>query len=165
MVALQRFNELFEGRLGMWLKLISTCSALALLTAGLVLLFGNRAPPFKIVEFEPASAQACGEAVLRARVWRDPDRDCSVVLSRSFLDSRGQRFDNITARTHISADTLDALENATPGRMAPVVKMPCGAAEGPGIVITPRDYSCNRVQAWLWPIDVTTFHPVTILPP
>lgn len=119
----------------------------------------DRRPPFQIISVEPASAKAGDTVTIRARVWRDPSRDCSAVMSRSVFDSQSVRWDYPVTR--FSDAIIDDMESRRPSELRVSVVVPANAAAGEAHLVSVLEYRCNRVHA-LWPIEVTTTMPFTV---
>ena len=121
----------------------------------------DRAPPYKILESEPFEIRAGQTGVFKAKVWRDPGRTCSADFSRFIFDSAGARHDlgNSMATAKMIAD----MERKAPGRLTLSIEMPPALAPGPATMVTTLHYKCNKVHA-IWPIEVTTELPFTVLP-
>ena len=120
----------------------------------------DRREPFEVLRVEPASARPGEIVTIYADVRRDVSRACSADLSRSVFDSRLVRFDY--PQTRFSAEMIEEMERAHPGRLQVAVMVPPGAAAGPADLVNVLSYRCNQVHA-LWPIEVTTRMPFTVL--
>lgn len=121
----------------------------------------DRKEPFQILSVEPAAARPGEMVTIRARVWRDGERNCSAVMSRSVFDAQSVRWDY--PLTRFSDAMIDAMDAATPGELRVSVMVPPGAAVGTANLVSVLEYRCNRVHA-LWPIEVTTTMPFDVLP-
>lgn len=121
----------------------------------------DRKPPLQLLSVEPAAARAGETVIITSRVWRDGTRNCSAHRSRSMFDAASVRYDYPTAV--FSDAAIDRVERETPGLLRVAVVLPLSAAPGPASVVSVTQYRCNRVHA-LWPIDVTTVMPFTVLP-
>lgn len=121
----------------------------------------DRKPPFEILHVEPAFARA-GEAVtLRADVWRDTERRCNATMSRYVFDANGARWDYPVSM--FPASLISSMAQQTPGELKVAIVIPAGAASGQADLVSVLSYQCNRAHV-LWPIEVTTHIPFTILP-
>jgi hypothetical protein len=124
----------------------------------LVLLIGatawlgmDRSPPFKVlsVDHPPPVVAPGGPLFMRASVWRDTERACSVrVVSRMHF-SDGARLE-LPQRQFTAAELLDQ-ERRTPGRVSVAMELPDWAPAGPGHVYVTRYYECNITHR-LFPI-------------
>jgi hypothetical protein len=121
----------------------------------------DRVAPYKIIESEPLEVVKGQTATFKAKVWRDPSRACSADFSRFIFDSFGARHD--LGNSMATAAMINAMEKKTPGRLVLAIEIPPGVAPGPATMITTLHYRCNKVHA-LWPIEVTTELPFTVLP-
>lgn len=122
----------------------------------------DRVPPFVLLGVEPAAASAGEVIIIRARVWRDASRDCSVSFTRYIYDSRGVRFDGAELAKASDA-MIDTMERRDPGRLTVAIVVPAAAAPGPATLQTVLWYACNKVHH-IWPIYVTTDMAFTVLP-
>ena len=154
MMALHRLDRL--------LLRMSWLPSLVLLVAFLLVLAqaADRSAPFAILSVEPAAARPGEMVVIRARVWRDTSRNCSASMSRSVFDAHRTRYDYPMMK--FSDAVIDSMERATPGELLVSVMVPPGAAAGPADLVSVLEYSCNQVHA-LWPVEVTTVMPFTVL--
>lgn len=134
-----------------------------ILVAVVLVLFeaSDRKPPFQLLSVEPAAARPGESVVITSRVWRDGSRDCSAHRSRSMFDAASVRYDYPVAM--FSDAAIDRVERETPGLLRVAVVLPLSATPGPANVVSVTQYRCNRTHA-VWPIDVTTVMPFTILP-
>jgi hypothetical protein len=134
-----------------------------ILIAVAIVLFeaSDRKPPFQVLSVEPASARPGDTVVITSRVWRDSSRNCSAHRSRSMFDAAMVRYDY--PKAIFSDAAIDRVERGTPGVLRVAVAIPLSAEPGPASVVSVTQYRCNRVHS-LWPIDVTTVMPFTILP-
>jgi hypothetical protein len=116
---------------------------LVLLIGATVWLGMDRTPPFKVlsVDHPPPVVVPGGLLMMKASVWRDADRSCSVrVISRMhFAD--GARLELPTRE--FTALELREQEARTPGRVAVAMEVPEWAPAGPGVVSVSRYYECN----------------------
>ena len=134
--------------------------AVTVVAAGWLML--DRSPPFAILEVEPASARP-GEIIkLHMRVMRDLKRDCSAEFTRYVFDSSAMRY--YLDRGQASSDFIHNLEKRSPGQLHIAITVPEDVEPGPAELETVLDYRCNKMHR-LWPIEVTTRAPFTVLPP
>ena len=153
--------------LGLWvddlarqtLWVAKTILVIGLVTA--VYYAADREPPFAVTTIYPAAAAPGDYITLRAGVWRDHSRHCSAHFSRYIFDSDNSRVD--LGSSYASEATLDALEAMTPGMMAMRFRLPPLMASGPAVLYTDLQFICNKMHR-LWPIEVTTRIPFTVLP-
>jgi hypothetical protein len=79
-------------------------------------------------------------------------RQCSMLMSRYFLDSTGTYFDLMATR-FISSTGLIEMERASPSELRFVVSLPSEASSGDGVVVTQISSMCNPLQI-VWPTDI-----------
>ena len=156
MAALERFNDLFDI-----IARIVHCTLIVGFLA-LVWFAADREPPFTVLRVWPASAAPGEEITIHVDVKRQIDRNCSARMSRSIFYSTQERTDLGTA--HFSAQTIAAMERATPGRLHVNFVVPKGADPGPAALVSSLEYVCNATHRWV-PIEMTTTMPFTILAP
>ena len=127
-----------------------------------VFLLLDRAPPFAVVSVEPASARPGEWVHIKARVRRDADRDCSAEISRYIYDADGSRFELGTSIA--SPELIRQLERTVPGELRFSMLLPAAIPPGDAAIVSVLNYVCHKPQV-LWPIQVTTSIPFTVLPP
>lgn len=155
MIALHRLDAIMLRY--SWIATWTLFAALLIVAAQAL----DRKPPFAMIHVFPAQASPGEKITIHAQVWRDGSRSCAVTMGRSVFDSERVRFDfPVTA---FSARTIGAMEERTPGRMAVSFVVPDGAAPGPAELVSALEYRCNQAHT-IWPIEVTTHVPFTILP-
>jgi hypothetical protein len=130
---------------------------------GLGLMVMDDSPPFETISYVSTPVKPGGVARFEAIVKRDLSRRCSVTFSRHAFDSTGLRLDLVPA-TSMTADALEGLERATPGRLRVAVGIPPFAAPGPARLVIPLSYVCNPWQA-IRPIEMVMEMSFEILPP
>ena len=132
---------------------------IALGVAAIVLALDRRVP-FSVVSVEPAYARPGQIVVIRATVHRDIKRECSAQFTRYVFDSQRTRWylDSGSA----SPAMIETMERKSPGQLAVAFRVPLDAAPGAGVLETVLDYRCNKVH-YLWPVQVTTELPFTVL--
>lgn len=145
------------------LERLSWVPSLVLLLALVIVIIqaADRRPPFKLLHSDEVFGYAGQAIVFRADVWRDPNRKCSVSMSRSIFDGVGNRWDYPVS--NFSQDLISRMERDTPGEMRAALVIPPGAEPGDSEMVSVLSYRCNRVHS-LAPIEVTTHIPFTILP-
>lgn len=153
----------FWHKLDEWMLRLAWLPSLVLLAAIILIMIqaADRRVPFQVLSVEPSSAKAGDMVTIRAKVWRDTSRHCSAVMARSIFDSEHVRYDFPIHR--FSDEVIDAMEQATPGHLAVRVMVPHGASVGAAELVSVLEYRCNKVHA-LWPVEVTTRMPFTVLP-
>ena len=156
MVALQRFNLMFDAIA----RIVHV--TLALMFAALVWFAFDRAPPFEMLHVYPAQAKVGEQITVYAYVRRQISRNCSAKMSRAVFDSIQDRFD--LGDSFFTADMIERMEFATPGRVALRFTIPPTSRPGSAALVSALEYSCNATHR-VWPIAVTTVAPFTILPP
>lgn len=122
----------------------------------------DRSPPYKVLSVEPAVARPGDIVRITARVWRDMSRKCNAEFSRYMYDRDGMRFD--LGHSTASWELIAGLEREYPGVLKVAVQVPLTMLPGRARVQTSLAYACNPAQA-LWPIEVTSDLPFTVLPP
>lgn len=138
--------------------------ALLLATVISVAVFAaDRDAPFAVLSVEPAFAKPGDVVMLRARVYRDSSRECSAVFSRYVFDASGARHDDPSSPASASAAMIEGMEKRSPGRLTLALTVPDKAAPGPATLVSSLEYRCNKIHR-LWPIEVTTEMPFTVLP-
>ena len=124
--------------------------AIAIGAAALML---DRRPPFTITSYETNSPRAGGILMVNANVARELERRCSVTFSRYMVDSSGLRADLMPDFT-MTAQALEELDHATPGRLLLDIHIPDYVSAGPAVLVTPLEYRCNPWHS-LMPIETT----------
>lgn len=116
---------------------------LVLLLGGTAWLGTDREPPFRLLALDqpPPVVAPGGALVMRAAVWRDVDRDCSMRAVSRIHFSDGSRLDLPTR--DFTAQELRAQESRSPGRVAVALEIPAWAPVGPAYIDTTRYYQCN----------------------
>lgn len=122
----------------------------------------DREPPFEVLSVHPAFALPGEYVTIVASVSRDTKRNCSADFSRYLFDASRTRFDLGTQSA--SAEMIRSMEDRDPGTLRISFLVPKTAAPGFAWVETAIKYSCNKVHN-IWPIEVTTRMPFTILRP
>ena len=135
---------------------------MAALSVAVIVLALDREPPFVVLTVEPAYARPGQIVVIRASVQRDLTRQCSAEFTRYIFDSERTRWYLDSGQA--SPALIETLEVKSPGRLAVAFRVPDDAAPGVGSLEAVLDYRCNKVH-YLWPIQVTTDLPFTVLPP
>ena len=121
----------------------------------------DRDPPFRIIRVQPASARPGEFVTIDAEVMRESERMCSAEFSRYIYDSTLARYD--IGSSVVSAEMISRMESSHPGRLRVSVRLPENIAPGQAHLDTVLVYRCNAVHR-IWPIDVTTVLPFTVLP-
>jgi hypothetical protein len=142
-----------------WLA-TATCVA-ALVILGVYA--SDRAPPFAVQHVVTPSGFAGQDVAFHAQVWRDRSRQCSAERFASAYHSDGMRTDYPTQ--FFTAAQIDHQEEKTPGRMAPVFRLPDNAQPGPGYILLTLHYRCNQAHAWFKPIEVQHVLHFTVMSP
>lgn len=106
-------------------------------------LAADRSPPFKLLSVDHPSPVVApgGTLFMRASVWRDADRSCSLRAVSRVHFSDGSRMD-LPVRD-FSAQELKAQEARTPGRVSVAMVVPDWAPTGASYISTTRYYQCN----------------------
>ena len=121
----------------------------------------DRSPPFAVLAVTPAAAKPGDWITIRSQVRRDVDRECAADFSRFLFDSGGSRFD--LGASGSTAEMIRSMEQKSPGALSITLRLPEAIKAGPADLTTALQYRCNKVHS-LWPIEVTTHMPFTVLP-
>ena len=121
----------------------------------------DREPPFAVLSVEPAAAKIGETVMIKAKVRRDVSRHCAADFTRYVFDVNDVRFFIDDGRA--SSDMIDRMEKRTPGELKVAFVVPNVANPGPATLETVLHYQCNRIHK-IWPIEVTTTMPFTVLP-
>jgi hypothetical protein len=132
---------------------------IALGVAAIVLALDRRVP-FSVVSVEPAYARPGQIVVIRATVHRDIKRKCSAEFTRYAFDAEWPRWYLDSGQA--GPALIETLEERSPGQLAVAFRVPDDAAPGVGTLETVLGYRCNKVH-YLWPVQVTTAIPFTVL--
>ena len=135
-----------------------------MIVVGIIITIGyafDRDPPFRVIRVQPASARAGEFVTIDAEVMREADRMCSAEFSRYIYDSSLARYD--IGSSVASAEMIARMEARAPGRLRVSVKLPENIAAGQAHLDIILVYRCNALHR-LWPIDVTSVLPFTVLP-
>jgi hypothetical protein len=123
----------------------------------------DRDAPFVMLDYNEVSARAGESTVIKAVVKRDLSRRCSVLFSRSFIDSKGTRFELTDGSQSMNSASLTALNQRTPDQLNIGVRVPVDAAPGVGTVMTTLDYECNPIHQ-IYPIPMVLNMNLEVLP-
>lgn len=121
----------------------------------------DRDAPFEVLSVEPAEARPGDYVTIRAQVRRDEWRACSASFSRYVFASDGARFD--MGSNYASPEMVSQMQRTAPNMLAITFRVPEEMSAGRATVMTALEYRCNKVHN-LWPIEVTTAMPFTVLP-
>lgn len=141
----------------MWLLLVG------IICVGVYQASTDRAPPFRVMEVEPAAARAGEVVTIRQRVVRDLSRPCAVKWTRFMWAPGMGRLDLTPEPVQVAPEFIRRMEERDPGRLAVSVRIPDSAQPGQGSLVTHLDYWCKPAQR-AWPITVITDVPFTVLP-
>lgn len=114
-------------------------------------LAADRVPPFRLlsVDYPPPVVAPGGTLFMKASVWRDADRSCSLRAVSRVHFSDGSRMD-LPVR-EFAAQELKMQEARTPGRVSVALVVPDWAPTGAAYISTTRYYQCNITHR-LFPI-------------
>lgn len=155
MVILRRLNLIFAAT--SWLaNFIIIFALLAVVFFAL-----DREPPYALISVEPAAARPGDVVKLRMTVRSDVSRQCSADLSRFVFDAMNARY--FIDHAQLSSSLIAGMESRTPGIREIAITVPTSATPGPARMVSALEYQCNRAHS-IWPIEVTTEAPFTILP-
>lgn len=146
-----------------WVEWIGTATifvSIGIVLAGLA----DRRAPFAVLG-SSVPAGAPGERVtLDMTVWRDVNRGCNVTAYLTMHHSGGVRYS--FPPMPMSAELIAEAERRNPGRIRHEIDIPANAVPGAEAYLTvERKYVCNKFQAMLLPIVVTSIHPVVVRQP
>lgn len=119
----------------------------------LMLWASDRHPPFTMTAYTAPPVKAGQSVIVKAKVIRELDRDCSVTYSRMLFDSSGSRFDITPGAQLMTAEALEDLNRRSPNSLVFSVVIPPQATPGVGALITVMNYVCNPIHK-LYPVSV-----------
>jgi hypothetical protein len=127
----------------------------------------QRNVPFKVLSVEPAFGKPGDRIIIKAHVWRDMTRPCSLTLTRIIFDSAGTPF-VILSGAYFDSETIKNIERDSPGILYVPIKIPEDAQPGHARITAPMAYTCNRTQGTCFicldPITMMVTLPFEILP-
>lgn len=113
----------------------------------------DRDPPFKLLSYWTNQPTPGGMLVVRAKVHRELDRECSVTFSRYLFDRFGTRHE-ATGPQMMSPQALREMNASAPGELNLLVPIPTYFPPGQARLSTILEYRCNALQDVLRPINV-----------
>lgn len=147
-------NEIMSRTTAMLERLMWLWMVIILVSIGQVVIWSvDRSPPFRVLSYQVGPVHQGGVISIKADVWRDTKRDCSVVLSNNLYDSAGTRY-VIEPPVSFPAGAIAEIEKKTPGRMIRKIQLPEGVAIGPASIVSTMSYACNSLQEIINPILV-----------
>lgn len=123
----------------------------------------DRDPPFRLIIAQANSPQPGGVLLVRSRVQRDLERDCSVVFSRYLFDRNGTRHD-ATSPQMMTAQGLRNMDALAPGQLNVQIQVPDSFPPGHAVMTTILEYRCNPLQDIARPIPVEMSVPFEVVP-
>lgn len=105
----------------------------------------DRSPPFKLLSAWASQPKPGGVLVVRAKVWRDLDRECSVSFSRYLFDKVGARHE-ASGPQMMTPKALRNMDALAPGELNLQVPIPINFPAGPAALTTVLEYRCNALQ-------------------
>ena len=124
----------------------------------------DREPPFKLLSYWTNQPKPGGTLVVRAKVHRDLDRECSVVFSRYLFDRVGARHE-ASGPQMMTPQALRSIDALAPGELNMQVPIPINFPPGPAVLTSVLEYRCNALQDVLRPIGVELNMAFEVLPP
>ena len=122
----------------------------------------DRSPPLRMTSSEPVTVQPGKWLRVVAHVERDYRRKCSANVTAVLFDSAGTRY-LLGGTSEYNVQSLDYIDNLTPGVMIAAAPLSPIAAPGQGHAIISMVYRCNPLHI-LWPIQVLWDIPFTVVP-
>lgn len=123
----------------------------------------DRAPPFKLLSAWASQPRPGGVLVVRAKVWRDLDRECSVTFSRYLFDRFNSRHEVFGPQV-MTPQGLRDMDAEAPGELNIQVPVPLAFPAGPAKLTTILEYRCNALQDLVRPIPFEMHIPFEVLP-
>ena len=124
----------------------------------------DREPPFRLNSYWANQPKPGGTLVVRAKVQRDLDRECSVTFSRYLFDKVGARHE-ASGPQMMTPQALRNMDALAPGELNLQVPIPINFPPGPAVLTTVLEYRCNALQYVLRPIGVELNMAFEVLPP
>lgn len=132
-----------------WLPLLFLVAVLGQCTAWML----DRSPPFRLLSYWTNQPKPGGTLVVRAKVQRDLDRECSVTFSRYLFDKVGARHE-ASGPQMMTPKALRNMDALAPGELNLQIPIPTNFPPGPAMLATVLEYRCNPLQDVLRPIGV-----------
>lgn len=123
----------------------------------------DRATPFRLHSYWTNQPKPGGVLVVRAKVQRDLDRECSVTFSRYLFDKLGARHE-ASGPQLMTPQALRAMDALAPNELNLQVPIPINFPPGPAVLTTVLEYRCNALQAVFRPIGVELNMAFEVLP-
>ena len=123
----------------------------------------DRAPPFRMHSYWTNQPKPGGTLVVRAKVQRDLDRECSVTFSRYLFDKVGARHE-ASGPQMMTPQALRNMDALAPNELNLQVPIPINFPPGPAVLTTVLEYRCNALQDVLRPIGVELNMAFEVLP-
>lgn len=123
----------------------------------------DRAPPFKLLSYWTNQPKPGGTLVVRAKVHRDLERECSVKFSRYLFDKVSARY-KASGPQLMTPQALRNMDALAPGELNLQVPIPINFPAGPAVLTTVLEYRCNPLQDVVRPIPVEMNIPFEVLP-
>lgn len=137
----------------------------ALLAMAILWFVYDRGPPVEIESAPPVPAASAGDWILfDLRVRRDLSRECSMSVTRYFMDAHGYRTDYVTNQV-INADGIRQRVELMGDHLKLRVLIPASLPEGPASLDTETLYTCKRNPLMsIWPVRQSFSWPFIVLP-
>lgn len=138
-------------------------AVLLALSAWVLVMAFDREPPLALISSWTSSPKPGGILVVRAKVRRDLDRECSATFSRYLFDKFGSRHE-ATGPQMMTAQGIRNMDALAPGELNVQLPVPINFPAGPAIMTTIFEYRCNPLQDLFRPIGVEMNIPFEVLP-
>ena len=138
-------------------------AVLLALSAWVLVMAFDREPPFALISSWTSSPKPGGVLVVRAKVRRDLDRECSATFSRYLFDKFGSRHET-TGPQIMTAQGIRNMDALAPGELNVQLPVPIDFPAGPANMTTILEYRCNPLQDLFRPIGVEMNIPFEVLP-
>ena len=123
----------------------------------------DRDPPFKLLSAWASQPRPGGVLVVRAKVFRDLDRECSVTFSRYLFDRFNTRHE-VYGPQVMTPRGLRDMDAEAPGELNLQVPIPVAFPPGKAKLTTILEYRCNLLQDLVRPIPVEMHIHFEVLP-
>ena len=123
----------------------------------------DREPPFRLMSYWTNQPKPGGVLVVRAKVHRDLERECSVTFSRYLFDKVGARHE-ASGPQLMTPQALRNMDALAPNELNLQVPIPATFPPGAATLTTVLEYRCNPLQDVLRPINVELNMPFEVAP-
>ena len=136
---------------------------LACVAVWFALMAADRSPPFALHSYWTNQPKPGGILVVRAKVHRELERECTVMFSRYLFDRFGARHE-ATGPQVMTPQALRNMDALAPGQLNLQVPIPTYFPPGPATLTTVLEYRCNLLQDIFRPINVEMNISFEVLP-